>query len=74
LTAAIGLVAGVNQHRLAGRRDDEGRGAAFNVYPIDIESARLRDERDRRDEQREKHQPHHNGLLSRGPDYRMMGW
>ena len=34
--------AGIVQQRLAGRRHDQRGGAAFDVDPVDVESARLR--------------------------------
>src|SRR3954452_18631297 len=34
---AMAGVAGINEHRLPGRRDDQGGRASFDVDPIDVE-------------------------------------
>ena len=36
---ALEGIAGIDEHRLARRRDDERRAAAFDIHPVDVERA-----------------------------------
>ena len=47
IAVAIARIAGVEQQRLAGRRDEQCRGAAFDIDPMDLQIARGRVLRER---------------------------